>query len=269
MKEKINTELVLLDNAYNFIIESLVQYGKAKTDPKKWPFAIFMLIQGLELLIKQVLKNEHPLFIFENIDKPKNTVTITQALDRLSSISKIKLDEKELRLIKKSIHYRNQILHYEISFNNREFKVIYSQLFEFVHYFHRKHLINELHNAIPEKLWKVEADLISYFKNQFIYYNGIEVNKLTPQEIIEFQKFDGILVDDIVYKRIRYGDEEFANPNSKVCHDCGCLRGQFHTEGCDVEQCPICEGQFLGCSCMGDVDVYHVRLKDYQKNNKA
>lgn len=69
------------------------------------------------------------------------------------------------------------------------------------------------------------------------------------------------------YRRIKYGDEKWRDENGEPykdkndrpyedseaaqhpCHDCAAIKGQFHCEGCDVEQCPRCKGQFLGCPC--------------------
>ena len=198
----------------------------------------FVIIQGIELLLKHVLKLEHPILIYENIDKPHNTVSINQALNRLESISKIKLDEKEKRVIKKANNYRNLILHYELTFNNIEFKRIYCMLFEFVHYFHKKHLNKDLHEVILAKYWKNEAELINYFRERFVYYNGVEMDKSTPREIVKYQKYNGIRVNNKNYERIKFGDEKFSW-GSDVCGDCGCLKGQFHTDGCDIEECPI------------------------------
>ena len=31
------------------------------------------------------------------------------------------------------------------------------------------------------------------------------------------------------------------------CHDCGCLPFEKHYTGCDVEECPECRKQLLGC----------------------
>lgn len=33
------------------------------------------------------------------------------------------------------------------------------------------------------------------------------------------------------------------------CHDCGCREGEIHMFGCDMEICPKCKGQLLGCGC--------------------
>lgn len=54
------------------------------------------------------------------------------------------------------------------------------------------------------------------------------------------------------YRRLRFGDEGWGEPGER-CSDCGALYGHDHHWGCDVEQCPRCGGQMLGCDCE---DVY-------------
>lgn len=40
-----------------------------------------------------------------------------------------------------------------------------------------------------------------------------------------------------------------SNRGSKKCHDCGVAPGEFHESGCDVERCPFCGFQLIGCDC--------------------
>lgn len=35
----------------------------------------------------------------------------------------------------------------------------------------------------------------------------------------------------------------------KKCPDCDVAPGQFHDPGCDVERCPYCGHQLIGCDC--------------------
>lgn len=34
----------------------------------------------------------------------------------------------------------------------------------------------------------------------------------------------------------------------QICHDCEAKVGELHELGCDVERCPICNGQLISCS---------------------
>ncbi len=52
----------------------------------------------------------------------------------------------------------------------------------------------------------------------------------------------------VLYERIKYGDEEYEWTDER-CHDCGALPGHYHHANCDVEECPVCGGQFIGCDC--------------------
>ena len=38
------------------------------------------------------------------------------------------------------------------------------------------------------------------------------------------------------------------------CPDCGVEVGEFHLPGCDVEVCPKCTGQAIGCGCSSGED---------------
>jgi hypothetical protein len=52
------------------------------------------------------------------------------------------------------------------------------------------------------------------------------------------------------FERIRYGTEDHDwGANNHPCGDCGVEKSEFHAPGCDVERCPSCGGQMIGCDC--------------------
>jgi hypothetical protein len=68
------------------------------------------------------------------------------------------------------------------------------------------------------------------------------------------------------YRRIRYGKEPipknapedfktiWAEVITRPCHDCGVIAGELHLDGCDMEHCPSCGGQYFCCECRIEQD---------------
>lgn len=80
-------------------------------------------------------------------------------------------------------------------------------------------------------------------------YNGTEMAAEWPARIEAAQQLRKYLIGGTPYERIPYGREE-GGPFPEPCHDCGVLRGQHHVElVCDMEECPRCHGQVIGCDC--------------------
>ncbi len=54
--------------------------------------------------------------------------------------------------------------------------------------------------------------------------------------------------------------ENFDEPSGR-CHDCGAKHGNYHHFGCDVECCPKCGGQMIGCDCFGDAENVELSIQ--------
>jgi hypothetical protein len=240
----------LIENARNFIEESIYDVERARVKPSKWPFAILHLIQGLELLIKHLLASHHKILVYENIDNPKNTVSLQQGLDRIIALGSVSIDDQEKRAITSAIKFRNNIVHYEYKLNEKQAEVIYCELFEFVHFFYRKHINADLQDIIDKDLWFAEAELLSKFKERFVIYHGEEMDNKHPLSIVGDQLYNGYQIGDLSIKRVPFGSETtFIISTSNICGDCAVKKGMYHTEGCDNEECPACGGQVISCGC--------------------
>ena len=250
----IEKQVTLKENAYLFLNESLVNVRNSKKNQRYWIFAIIHIVQSLELFCKYILFTQNPAFIYDDIDKCKNTVTFEKAIDRIKKFANVEIDDKEESKLIRAYKLRNEITHFEFNFNNMQFSSKYKELFEFITYFHKKHIGDELHNYIYPELHGVEAEIISEFSRKNIEYQGDKMSVHNPIDIIKAQKQNGIISNGTVYERIPFGKEIRMPWGSigKNCGDCCVLLGQYHTEGCDIEECPICHKQFLTCNCQID-----------------
>lgn len=163
-----HSKLSLMENSYSFLNKSLRHYRKASRNVHEWPFAILHLTQSIELMPKEALRNIHPILIFEDIDHPKRTGSLEQALLRLEMVAKVSVGEKEKLNIRRAADYRNRVVHYEYELNRFECKKIFAQLFEFVHLFHMKCLKQETHEHLANYTWPIEARLMTYFRKEFV-----------------------------------------------------------------------------------------------------
>jgi hypothetical protein len=91
---------------------------------------------------------------------------------------------------------------------------------------------------------------------EYVMYNGVRMAKEWPAKIEESQKQLTYVINGKEHSRIRYGDEEEDwGADKQACHDCGVIKGQFHVaQLCDVERCPTCGCQAIGCDCHYDGD---------------
>lgn len=56
-------------------------------------------------------------------------------------------------------------------------------------------------------------------------------------------------LDGTVLEAIPYGQERRYPDVTGRCHDCGVSQSGYHHRGCDMEECPGCHEQLIGCDC--------------------
>lgn len=239
----------LLENSYDFLNESLRAAVRAETDSHAWKFGVLHLVQAIELLLKARLQAEHPVLIYETVDKRTRTVSLSLAVQRVIEAARIPLPSRELRTIRKAGRWRDQIVHFEFEMSSYQVEAVYSQLFEFITRFHNDHTdFGELHGKIDRELWSKEAELIEFFRREFVLWNGVEVPRAWPAEVMSEQLETMIELHGKEFTRLRRG-ADWPSRDGTACHDCGIVDGMIHSEGCDMETCPRCFGQLLSCGC--------------------
>lgn len=145
-------KLSLLDNSHAFLNEAVTYALCAQDDARKWQFAVLNLVQSLELSLKSLLHDIHPILVYESVDAPKQTVGLLQALDRLNHprIAGARFSETERRRIKKAIDLRNQMTHSEFTLKPEYATTKFFEIFGIVAFFQARHFECEIENIITD-----------------------------------------------------------------------------------------------------------------------
>jgi TIR domain len=116
----------------------------------------------------------------------------------------------------------------------------------------RTHDITTLKDLISKKLFGSDADEFDpeelTWRGEHIDFRGMQVASFWPKKLQRAQEKRTYLVE---LPRIKYGDESYDyGADQRPCHDCAAIKGEYHDPGCDVEECPVCRKQALGCGCI-------------------
>ncbi len=158
----------LLENGLDFIYDAVTEINSIE-DHKKLKYSIIHLAAGLELLFKEVLKNEHWTLIFEKTNDAKLdslasgefiSVNFKSALDRLHNICGINIPKETLELLNDIRKKRNRIEHFDMDENVDAIKNICSKVLSFILSFIDKNIDdNKITQSSKTILDKLPAEL--------------------------------------------------------------------------------------------------------------
>lgn len=160
-----NLKATLLDNCNRFTREALRQAVAAESNIDQWQFAILLMVHAVELALKERLHREHPSLIYENLDKPRNTVTIEKALLRLSHhVSSVQISQDDKRIIELARDWRNTIVHFEFDFPVDQLKSVFARLFGFLSNFYLENFNTSLRGYLGDDEWERVLEIKDYLK---------------------------------------------------------------------------------------------------------
>ena len=116
----------------------------------------------------------------------------------------------------------------------------------------RENELEEVRKVVLQKLFGDDVkdeDLPELtWQGELIDFRGCKVASFWPAKLARAQAQTTYTFE---IPRIRYGDElQEWLAKGVPCHDCGAIKGEYHVDGCDVEECPVCRGQKLSCDCV-------------------
>lgn len=150
---KHHLKLSLRENANSFLEDALANAVVAEEEPQRWKFAVLSMVQAIELSLKQLLYEVHPLFVYENVDKATKTVGLDHAVKRLSQVSNLRLTPDEAEALKVAKDARDKITHYEVNEEVAHLKLAFARLLGFLADFYAAHFEAPLYDEVEEKLW--------------------------------------------------------------------------------------------------------------------
>ena len=151
----------ILENALDSLRMGVGHYldNKLKT-ADKW--AILELFHTIELLLKERLHREHPLFIYKNIDQAIGddsiTVGLRETLVRFSNLE-IEVPKDYEKILLDLQKRRNRIEHHRFV-PDKSHQQILGEALKFINYFLEEHLEEELEDHLPPKLFNEAKRLI-------------------------------------------------------------------------------------------------------------
>lgn len=232
----------LIENAQDSLMHALEHMGPVqKNGAGDWKRIIVDCAHVIELLFKEKLRQVHPAFVFENIDKYPSpeafTVSAKTALERLRKIGNVTFSEEDIRAISAAREKRNQIEHFEFSIAENEAKALVGQAVSFIFRFSKDHLnLDWQKDHLKNQNWWILRQYTEFYQDLLKTANEkIEVEELS---VIECTSCRNETFDIDAEKCLVCGHEE-------EVLDCRWCKSPYIYSSCEYDEaaelCPSCE----------------------------
>ena len=222
-------KFTLRENAIDFIEDALSNAVVAEQAPRRWKFAVLSVVQAIELSLKHLLSEVHPLFVYANIDNPDKTVALDKAVSRLKHVADFKLSKEEAQALKLAKETRHKIVHHEVDEKIEELRLAFAKLLAFLSEFYDSQFDTPLHEEIEEELWRSGLKIQEH--GQELFKKAVE--KIESNINREFEEV--ITCPTCGWESMLVNED-----NEGLCYMCG------HQEQlcfCDRCNCMIVEGE--------------------------
>ncbi|MCB1181218.1 MAG: hypothetical protein KDK55_04270 [Chlamydiia bacterium] len=113
----------LLENAFDSLNEALKKYSEESESNKHYKYSLLHLTHFLEIFLKFAIYKEQPILLYRKpymrLHKSSQTISLIETVQVLKNLNKI-LPTSFYKDIQKINDLRNQIMHFEFSFEIRE-----------------------------------------------------------------------------------------------------------------------------------------------------
>lgn len=268
-------EYGLVENALDSLREALSYYheGDEEGNATQYKFSILLSAHCVELLMKEILRRNHPALLYENIDQVKDiysednqTVGYKTAIQRVKKLCSVELYQYENYINELGL-VRNKIQHFKYTINGAYHKELMARTFSAIEFLFREVLalrfedyetiidsadIEFLHEDVAVNKAR-KADIAKEFKEgqatrfRFEYIEGKYLEVACPNCGTECLAIDGSI-------KCKFCGSEFEDYKALHDADCGCITSQNmlreigrrkHLFRSSVIECPECEHDAL------------------------
>ncbi|MGY3929515.1 Uncharacterised protein [Aeromonas encheleia] len=179
----------LIENANDSLEHAIKHMGPIdQNGVGDWKRIIVDFSHVIELLFKEKLRQIHPAFVFDNIDKYPSkdafTVGAEKAFKRLQNIGGITFSKDEVGAVNTAREKRNEIEHFEFSISEDEAKALVGQALSFIFTFSEEHLLLDWKAThLKNKRWYILSQYTEFYSELLRKAN----NKIEAEELYSIE----------------------------------------------------------------------------------